>query len=147
VSAPAGPAWGRDEEQQVPLLTEEQRRTARAMAGLGVSRRHIAMHLRLEEAVLIARMGEALELAEVEANSKVAKALFTMATQKNNVAAAIFWMKARSGWREKVEIKPVLDGLSHMSDAELEAEIQRLERAVQSAEVTQIEVTACASER
>jgi hypothetical protein len=46
-----------------------------------------------------------------------------------------------------VEIKPVLDGLSHMSDAELEAEIQRLERAVQSAEVTQIKGTACASGR
>ena len=34
MSAPGGPAWGGEDEQQVPLLTEEQRRTARAMAGL-----------------------------------------------------------------------------------------------------------------
>jgi len=31
--------------------------------------------------------------------------LFNMATQGNNVAAAIFWMKARAGWREKQEIE------------------------------------------
>lgn len=85
-------------------LSEEQRRTARALAGLGASRRHIALHLRIPEAALLAQLGDELELAEMEANSKVAKALFTMATRQNNVAAAIFWMKARGGWREKQEI-------------------------------------------
>lgn len=91
-------------------LTEEQRRVARAMAGLGVSRRHIAMHLGIDEAVLVGQLGAELELAEVEANSKVAKALFGMATQKGNVAAAIFWMKARGGWREKQEIEATVNG-------------------------------------
>ena len=27
-----------------------------------------------------------------------------MATEGNNVAAAIFWMKARAGWREKQQV-------------------------------------------
>ncbi len=90
---------------EISTLTEEQRRAARAMAGLGVARRQIAKYLRLDEAELTASLGDELEQAEVDANSKVAKALFTMATQKNNVAAAIFWMKARAGWREKQEIE------------------------------------------
>ena len=41
-----------------------------------------------------------------EANAKVAQSLFQMATQGKNVAAAIFWMKARAGWREKIEVRP-----------------------------------------
>lgn len=98
-----GPASS-GEPMSVPL-SEEQRRTARAMAGLGVARRQIAKYLRMDEAELDARLGDELEQAEMEANSKVAKALFAMATQKNNVAAAIFWMKARGGWREKHEIE------------------------------------------
>jgi hypothetical protein len=36
---------------------------------------------------------------------KVAQSLFQMATQGKNVAAAIFWMKARAGWREKQEVQ------------------------------------------
>jgi hypothetical protein len=96
--------------QGLVSLTEEQRRVARAMAGLGVSRRHIAMHLRIDEAMLMGQLGAELELAEVEANSKVAKALFGMATQKGNVEAAIFWMKARGGWREKQEIEATVNG-------------------------------------
>jgi hypothetical protein len=35
----------------------------------------------------------------------VAQSLFNMATQGNNVAAAIFWMKARAGWREKHDLE------------------------------------------
>jgi hypothetical protein len=51
------------------------------------------------------------------------------------VAAAIFWMKARAGWREKVEIKAVVDDISRMSDAELRAEIQRLDRELKPIQV------------
>lgn len=115
-------------------LTEDQRRSARAMAGLGVSRRQIARYLRMDELELAACLGDELDQAEVDANSKVAKALFTMATQKHNVAAAIFWMKARAGWREKIEIRPVIEtDPSQMTDAELDAEIARLQREVYGA--------------
>jgi hypothetical protein len=89
----------------MPPISDEQRRTARAMAGLGVSRRQIAVYLSLSETALDGVLGVELEQAEIEANSKVAKALFTMATKQNNVAAAIFWMKARGGWREKQQLE------------------------------------------
>ncbi|GGJ40479.1 hypothetical protein [Neoroseomonas lacus] len=89
----------------IPPFSEEQQRTARAMAGLGVSRRQIAVYLRTDETTLKASLGDDLDQAEVEAISKVARALFTMATKQNNVAAAIFWMKARGGWQEKQQLE------------------------------------------
>jgi hypothetical protein len=51
----------------------------------------------------------------------VAQSLFHMATQGKNVAAAIFWMKARAGWREKIEIRPESAPIESLTDAELEA--------------------------
>ena len=39
----------------------------------------------------------------IEANVKVAQSLFQMATTGKNVAAAIFWMKARASWRDRPE--------------------------------------------
>ncbi|BDG74019.1 hypothetical protein [Roseomonas fluvialis] len=40
----------------------------------------------------------------------MAQALFNMATRQNNVAVAIFWMKARGGWREKHEVDATVKG-------------------------------------
>lgn len=44
-----------------------------------------------------------LDRGHVEANAKVSQSLFRMATnvEKPNVAAAIFWLKCRAGWREQ----------------------------------------------
>lgn len=119
---------------------------ARAMAAMGVAPQHIAAQLGVEFGALMAGHGGELELAAVEANSKVAQALFQMATRQNNVAAAIFWMKARSGWREKVEIKAPVDDLSHMTDAELHAEIRRLEREIKTVQVVLVDETAAGQE-
>ena len=110
-------------------LSEEQRRLARAMAGYGAPRAAIALCLRREVSTIERLLGPELDQAEAEANTKVAQSLFRMATQKNNVAAAIFWMKARGGWREKQDVRPMVESdLSYLTDAELAAEIARLER-------------------
>ena len=93
-----------DAEPPSLLLTDEQRRTVRAMAGFGAPRTAIAGYLKIDVARLNALLGDELDQAEAYANTKVAQALFTMATRQNNVAAAIFWMKARGGWREKHEV-------------------------------------------
>jgi len=34
------------------------------------------------------------------ANSNVTKALYEMATSENDIAATLFWLKCRAGWRE-----------------------------------------------
>ncbi len=127
------------QEGEADWLSAEQRRTVRAMAGYGAPRSSIAAYLRIDVVRLNALLGAELDQAEADANTKVAQALFQMATRQNNVAAAIFWMKARAGWREKVEIKAVVDDISRMSDEALQAEIRRLDREIQTVEAVVVE--------
>ena len=101
--------------------TEEQRRTVKAMAGLGVPHEGIAVLLDIDAKTLRKYFCLELERGSVEATAKVAQSLFQLATAGKNVAAAIFWMKARAGWREKHELQ-VTTGtdLTQLSDEQLE---------------------------
>jgi hypothetical protein len=101
--------------------TPDQRRTVKTMAGFGVPHTDIATFLGIDAKTLRKHFREELDRGTTEANAKVAQSLFQMATQGKNVAAAIFWMKARAGWREKIEIKPVVDDPKQLTDAQLEA--------------------------
>ncbi|WP_211879917.1 hypothetical protein [Plastoroseomonas hellenica] len=85
--------------------TDEQRRTVKAMAGFGVPQEDIAKHIEIDPKTLRLHFRRELDAGVLEANAKVAQSLFHMATQGKNVAAAIFWLKARAGWREKQEIE------------------------------------------
>jgi hypothetical protein len=101
--------------------TEEQRRTVRAMAGLGIPQPDIATLLEIDPKTLRLRFRTELDRGAVEATAKVAQSLFRMATQGGNVAAAIFWMKACAGGRERhdVTLRPGAP-LAELSDAELQ---------------------------
>lgn len=101
--------------------SEEQRRTVKAMAGLGVPHDGIAVLLEIDPKTLRKYFHAELERGSVEATAKVAQSLFQMATTGKNVAAAIFWMKARAGWREKHEVEVTARPMSELSDAQLEA--------------------------
>lgn len=105
--------------------TEEQRRTVRAMSGYGIPQTDIATILEIDAKTLRKHFRRELDRGSIEATTKVAQTLFSMATSGQNTAAAIFWMKARAGWREKQEIvlstKPVIA----MTDEELAQEIAR----------------------
>ena len=107
--------------------TEEQLRTVRAMAGYGMPHMDIGTFLDIDAKTLRKHFTRELELGSIEATTKVAQSLFRMATEGKNVAAAIFWMKARAGWREKqpealmADDKPMED----MTDAELEEIIRQ----------------------
>ncbi|WPB83749.1 hypothetical protein [Sediminicoccus rosea] len=81
--------------------TDEQRRTVRGMAGYGMPHVDIATFLDIDAKTLRKHFTRELDLGSIEATTKVAQSLFRMATEGKNVAAAIFWMKARAGWREK----------------------------------------------
>jgi hypothetical protein len=100
--------------------TTEQRRTVRAMSGFGVPHPDIATHIGIDPKTLRKHFREDLDLGSIEATAKVAQSLFRMATEGNNVAAAIFWMKAQAGWREKQQIELSGRTLQQLSDAELE---------------------------
>ena len=92
--------------------SEEERRTVKALSGYGVPQEDIAIHMDMDPKTLRKHYRAELDRGTIEANAKVAQTLFTMATVDKNVAAAIFWMKARAGWREKPlpdEEKPAED--------------------------------------
>jgi hypothetical protein len=81
--------------------TEEQRRLVRAMAGYGVPHEDIARVVRCSAPTLRRYFRDDLDVAAIEANARVAQTLFQQATTPGNIAATIFWLKARAGWREK----------------------------------------------
>ena len=83
---------------------DEQRRTVRAMSGYGVPHDDIATMLRLDPKTLRKHFRDELDRGSIEATAKVGQSLFRMATEGGSVAAAIFWMKARAGWREKHDV-------------------------------------------
>jgi hypothetical protein len=121
--------------------TDEQRRTVRALSGYGVPQ-GIAIHIGIDAKTLRKYFRDDLDRGSVEATAKVAQSLFQLATIDKNVTAAIFWMKARAGWREKQEIsftdKPVAEASDadlqrviarHYAYAEIEGECDNLDRA------------------
>src|SRR5215210_5284559 len=70
--------------------TDEQRRLVRALAGFGVPQDDIAKHLDIDPKTLLKHFRSDMDRGALEANAKVAQSLFQMATQGQNVAAAIF---------------------------------------------------------
>lgn len=116
--------------------TEEQRRTVKAMAGFGVPQDDIANYLEIDPKTLRKHFRRELDGGTLEANAKVAQSLFNMATSGKNVAAAIFWMKARGGWREKHEVEVSTRPLAALPDEELTRMIEYLREAVQAEQAT-----------
>ncbi|WP_144185795.1 hypothetical protein [Elioraea rosea] len=114
--------------------TEEQRRTVRAMSGFGIPQEDIATFLEIEPKTLRRHFRRELDRGMVEATAKVAQSLFQMATTGNNVAAAIFWMKARAGWREKQELRVGPTQMDQMTDAELERILQHVRDEIAEAD-------------
>ena len=106
--------------------TEDQRRTVRAMAGYGMPQMDIGTFLDIDAKTLRKHFTRELEMGSIEATTKVAQSLFRMATEGKNVAAAIFWMKARANWREK-QPEALVDNrsLDELTDEELTAIIRK----------------------
>lgn len=80
--------------------TPQQRRQVMTMTGFGIRQREVASVLGIDEKTLRLHFRRELDIGATEANLHVASSLFTMATKEHNVAAAIWWTKARMGWKE-----------------------------------------------
>ena len=81
--------------------TDDQRRLVRALSGFGVPHDDISRIVKCSPPTLRKRFRDELDLGNAEANAKVAQTLYQQATTPGNIAATIFWLKARAGWREK----------------------------------------------
>jgi len=85
--------------------TDEQRRLVKAMAGYGVPHDDIALVVKCSPPTLRKWFRHELDVATIEANARVAQTLYQQATTPGNIAATIFWLKARAGWREKQQVE------------------------------------------
>lgn len=79
--------------------TAEQRELVKELAGLGTRHEDIARIIKIAEDTLRKRFGDELEEGRVEANAKVANALFRSALS-GVPSSMFFWMKTRARWRE-----------------------------------------------
>jgi hypothetical protein len=81
--------------------TDQTRRLVEMMSGWGIPQMHIARFIGISDETLRKYYRREMDLGLIEANAKVAEALFRQATIEGNTAAAIWWTKARMGWRER----------------------------------------------
>jgi len=85
--------------------TEANREVVKALSGRGITQDDIALYLNISSPTLRKHYADELRVGAVASNVKVINSLYKNAVE-GNVAAQIFWAKARLGWNEKVEIVP-----------------------------------------
>jgi hypothetical protein len=73
-------------------------------AAIGTPHQQIAKLLQISLNTLKKHYREELELGLARANAVVGGTLFAEA-KRGNITAAIFWMKARGGWRETARVE------------------------------------------
>src|SRR3954471_23145643 len=114
------------------IPSDTERKTVREMASCGTPQADICRVIGISEPTLRRAFRVERDTAAAEANAAVAQSLFRMATDpaRPNVAAAIFWLKTRAGWKETPASEPQSNDLDvrSMSLEELEAELQELDR-------------------
>lgn len=86
---------------------EENRKTVRLLSGFGIPHDQIAAEIGVSPPTLHKHYQEDIDAGTRQANARVVQSLFKKATGDGSqaVTAAIWWTKARMGWRgESVEV-------------------------------------------
>ena len=99
-------------------VNEALREKVRHLAGLGVPQDDIAQIVGCAAKTLRKRFRVELDLGVAEANAMISGSLFT-AAKAGNIAAMIFWLKARAHWRERLPA----DGLAANADAGSDSDV------------------------
>jgi hypothetical protein len=87
--------------------TKEQRDIVKSMAAVGIPHEQIALKIGVRSPKTLRKyFRHELDLGAIDANYKVAKALFEMATSGEHPGPTIFWMKAHAGWHEGPTFQP-----------------------------------------
>lgn len=104
---------------QAPHIpTDEFRRQAETLAGLGLPHEQIAAVIGIDDKTLRKYYPDELRVGKANANAKVAQTLFDKATG-GDTTAAIWWSKAQMGWSEKM-------GVEHSGDVV----VSKIERVI-----------------
>lgn len=81
--------------------TDTSRQVVKTAAGLGLPFEMIGVLVGCSEPTLKKYYADELKLGKATAVFEVAKTLFSRATTGKDLGAAIFYLKAQAGWREK----------------------------------------------
>jgi hypothetical protein len=84
--------------------TPQQRRQVLTMTGFGIRQSEIAAVLGIDEKTLRRHFRRELDTGATEANMRVAQSLYDMAVRDKIPAAAIWWTKARMGWKSETDL-------------------------------------------
>lgn len=85
--------------------TDKDRRQVEAASGYGLTHERIAALIGIDPKTLRKHFRTELDVGAAKADAAVANSLFENATKHNNVAAQIWWSKARMGWTDKLTIE------------------------------------------
>jgi hypothetical protein len=91
--------------------TAKEREQVSMMTAIGIAQPAICRILKVSEKTLRRACRFEIATGQAQANTQVGEALFQAAVG-GNVAAMIFWMKTRAGWKETITIeqsKPVAE--------------------------------------
>lgn len=101
---PAAKAAGAKETRGRPSHqpTAKERAQVKMLAAMNIGRADMAVFLGVSVGTIDKYFGNDIKMGQIEANAKVSASLYRAATdpKKPSVIAAIFWLKARAGWRE-----------------------------------------------
>lgn len=81
--------------------TDASRQLVKTAAGLGLPQDMICVLADVSEHTLRRHYAAELKVGKAQATFEVAKTLYARATTGKDLGAAIFWLKAQAGWREK----------------------------------------------
>jgi hypothetical protein len=84
--------------------SEEHRRQVLTMSGFGIQQEEIAKLIDCDPKTLRKYYRRELDTGATEANLRVAQSLYNMAVREKVPSAAIWWTKARMGWREAQDL-------------------------------------------
>jgi len=85
--------------------TDKTRAEVQALAGFGIREDEIAIYVGIDAKTLRKYYRSELDSGHIKANAAVARALYRQAVDEGSTSAAIFWLKARAGWRETQNIE------------------------------------------
>ena len=86
--------------------TTDSRTEVEAYARVGVPHEMIATLIGIGSVNTLKKYyADELARGEASATAEVAKTLYLRATSGKDIAATIFWMKARAGWSEKQKVE------------------------------------------
>jgi hypothetical protein len=84
--------------------TPQQRRQVLTMTGFGIRQSEVAAVLGIDEKTLRLHFRHELDTGATKANMRVVQSLYDMAVRDKIPAAAIWWTKARMGWKSETDL-------------------------------------------